>query len=602
MFSRKIKKQLFTRRALILGGIKAGLLGALTARLYYLQIVKESQYKTFSDSNRIRLSLLTPLRGKILDKDGRPLAINRNYYRVLYDPQVKIDLGKVIPLLARLLELSKEETFALWKKIRKHNSRRPLMLYEHLTWRQVSRVEVNMPDLPGMSIDVGRIRYFPMGEQSPHVIGYLGPVSESEIKRNPLLNHPDFKVGISGIEESFDGLLRGKAGVKRMEVNAYGLAVSELSRDESKPGDDLYLTLDKRLQTYTSERLSQTSGSAVVMDVMSGNILAIASTPGFDPNQFTYGLSSEQWRKLVDHHEHPLINKALSNQYPPGSTFKMSVALAALKDEVDPTKTIYCPGYVTLGRRRFHCWKKQGHGHMNMENAIMHSCNAYFYTIAKRIGIDNIQEMAKKLGLGQRFDIGIAEQKSGLVPGKKWKKERFNQSWQAGDTLNVGIGQGDMLVTPLQLAVMVSRISTGRLVVPHLHYTPQAGPVGPVTVDQFLDIDSEHLDIVREGMRRVINVPGGTAYGSRISKWQFQMAGKTGTSQVISKELSDEELAKLTPQERKKLDNHALFVGFAPVHDPRFAVSVVVEHGKSGSKAAAPVGRDLLHKAQTLGI
>ena len=396
----------------MLGGLKAVLLSSLVGRLYYLQVIESKKYKTFSDSNRIRDFLLPPLRGRILDRSGRFLAVNQNYYRILYDPLSARHLDKTLTLLGDLLAFTDERRARMKAAIRAHRSRNTLMLHEHLTWDEVAKVEVNLPNLPGISIDMGQIRYFPMKTLSPHVIGYLGPVSEKEIRQNSLLNHPDFKVGISGLEKSYDHLLRGDAGYRRMEVDAYGKSVEELSRQESKAGNDLYLTLDKRLQDYTSTRLSGNSGSAVVLDIDTGAILTMASTPGFDPNQFTYGITKEYWEELTENDTHPLTNKALSHQYPPGSTFKLVVALAALEAGIiDPDKTIFCPGHVTLGRRRFHCWKEEGHGNMNFIDAIMHSCNSYFFTISGKVGVEKIAAMARLLGLGQTYDIGVSHQK-----------------------------------------------------------------------------------------------------------------------------------------------------------------------------------------------
>lgn len=599
MFNRKAKKLLFTRRAFMLGGIKACLLSALVGRLYYLQIIKEEEYKNSSDNNRIRLSLIPPLRGKILDRDGRHLAVNRNYYRVLLDPLVKSDIEQTITKLSNLLELSEAETVSLVKKAKGYSSHRPLMLYEHLTWKQLASVEVNSPDLPGISINVGQMRYFPMEERSPHIIGYLGAVPEAEIKHNPLLNHPDFKIGISGIEQSFDAMLRGKPGVKQIEVNAFGAPVGELSEEKGIPGEDLYLTIDKRLQLFVNERLDQQSASVVVMDVDNGNVLALASTPGFDPNQFTYGISVNDWKILLEHDQHPLVNKVLSNQYPPGSTFKPIVALAGLAAGVDPQQTVFCPGYLTLGTRRFHCWKKEGHGSVGMQDAIKGSCNVYFYTIAKRIGIQNIEEMAKLLGLGQIHDVGVSEQKEGRVPSKSWKQARFKQSWQLGDTLNTGIGQGYTLVTPLQLAVVASRLASGKRIEPRLTSINLQGERLSTNFES-LGISEEYMAIIREGMRRVVNVQGGSAYASRIIEDQFMMAGKTGTAQVVSRRLEAKDLAAMPEEQRRKVQNHALFVGFAPFHAPRYAISVVVEHGGSAAVAAAPVARDILRQVQLL--
>ena len=390
--------KLFTRRALVLAGFKGSLLAALIARLYYLQIVKSTQYKTFSDSNRIKDFLIPPLRGKILDRNGKLFAGNENYYRILFDPDSSTDHNEIADKLTKIIDLPDSERQLILQRLNEHRSRRAVMLYEHLSWNDVAKIEVNLPDLPGIFIDVGQIRDFPMGEITSHLIGYMGPVSETEIKKNNLLNHPDFKIGRSGIEKVMENTLRGKAGVKRMEVNAHGLIMRELSRENGAPGENLYLTLDKQLQQYASKRLEGLSGSAVVIDIKNGNVLSYVSSPGFDPNQFSYGIKTKYWKELTSNLDRPLINKPISSQYPPGSTFKLVVCMAALKEGVDPKEKIYCPGYYYLGRRKFHCWKEGGHGKMDMKQAIMHSCNTYFYTISKKIGVQSISNMARKFG------------------------------------------------------------------------------------------------------------------------------------------------------------------------------------------------------------
>ncbi len=598
MLNKNKRGKLFTRRVLFLSGLKATLLFSLIGRLYHLQIVKSDEYKTFSDSNRIKLLLVPPLRGKILDRNNEILAENKNYYRILFDPEITSDKQETINKLSDILKLSAATKNKILKKIKGHKSRNSLLLHDHLTWQDVAKIEVNTPDLPGISIDVGQIRHFPLGSISPHLIGYLGPVSEREIKKNPLLNHPDFKIGRSGMEKSFEGILRGKVGVKKMEVDAFGLTVRELNREESQPGKELKLTIHKQLQEFVGKRFGSKSGSAIIIDVTNGETLSFISNPGFDPNQFTYGVSSDYWRSLIENPDKPLINKAISNQYPPGSTFKLIVALAALKDGVDPDKKIYCPGYMDVGKTRFRCWKEGGHGHMSMKQAIMHSCNVYFFNTSKKIGVDKIAEMARKFGLGSKIGLNLSGESTGLVPTTKWKKDKYNVSWQLGDTLNVGIGQGYMLTTPIQLAVMVSRIASGKNVNPKLSFTNSPDIADPNNF-QPLDVNEEHLAFVRDGMRRVINVPGGTAFGSRIRSKDFSMSGKTGTSQVISKK-GLESLEGLTKEELKRTKNHALFVGFGPIKDPKYSVAVVVEHGGGGSAAAAPIARDILYEAYKL--
>lgn len=589
------RSKVFSRRALIIAGAKSGLLATLIGRLYYLQIMKNDEYKTFSDSNRIKLFLIPPLRGNILDRHGAILASNKNYYRALYDPEVvsnNIDL--TIARFADLLELGEEGYYHMLKKVRKHKSRSVLTLYEHLTWQDVVRIEGNSTDLPGISIDVGQIRYFPLGNIAPHVVGYLGPVSEKEIQLNPLLNHPDFKIGRNGVEKAFESILRGKAGVRKMEVNAFGLTVRELSREESVPGKDVTLAIDKQLQEFAGKRLEGNVGSVVVLDTETGEVVSMVSTPGYDPNEVTYGLSSGRWRDLMADTDKPLINKPIANQYPPGSTFKLVVALAALGDGASPDATYYCPGFMQLGNHRFGCWKKEGHGNLNMRQAIKNSCNVYFFNLAKRLGVDKISEMAERMGLGHVLNIGIDGEKPGMIPSKAWKQKKYGEIWQMGDTLNVGIGQGYIVTTPLQLAVMVARVASGRKLMPHL-------PYGKLTEDAFarLDIPEEHLNIVREGMFLVTNEQGGTAYRSRTDIPEFTMAGKTGTSQVIShKGLAS--LTDMTAEEKKRTENHAIFVGFAPFDKPKYAISVLVEHGGAGSAAAAPVGRDVMKEVYRL--
>jgi penicillin-binding protein 2 len=600
---RNKKDKIFNRRIFVLAGLKASLLLSLVARLYYLQIVKTGEYKTFSDSNRIRLFLIPPQRGKILDRNEKVLATNRNYYRVLFDKQTQSDSHKVLRKLSEVIEIGESGYQRLISKLEKSKGVGTVTVYEHLSWSDVSKVAVHTPDLPGISIDVGQIRDFPTGKTSSHVVGYMGPVSETEIKKNPLLNHPDFKIGRDGIERQMEPQLRGVAGVKKMEVNAYGLPVRELSREESKEGKDVSLTLDRQLQEFVGKRLDGKAGCCVVMDVNNGNILSFVSSPGFDPNEFTYGVSSKYWKELITDVKKPLVNKGISNQYPPGSTFKMVVALAALKDGLNPNKKFYCPGHLDLGNTRFHCWKEQGHGHLDMKQAIMHSCNTYFYNVSKSLDIDKIHDMGAKFGFGQQVGLPLTGEKDGLLPSRDWKRKRYNASWQKGDTLNVGIGQGYLLATPLQLAVMASRIASGSYVQPSLIADNIIGPTfdfGNIFSD--IDIPKKHMDLVLEGMMNVVNVPGGTAYGSRIKKEGMSMAGKTGTAQVISKKGLENIKDKITPEELEKTKNHALFVGFGPVEKPKYSVSVVIEHGGGGSKAAAPVARDIMEKAQTLDI
>lgn len=603
MAKKNKQDKMFSRRVFVLVGLKLSLLATLVARLYYLQIVKSSEYKTFSDSNRIKLFLIPPLRGKLLDRNGLLLAGNQNYYRALLDPESSGNKVQTMDFLANVLKLDKDARTSLIEKVKAHKSMRPLTVYEHLTWEQVASVEVNAPDLPGVSIDVGHVREFPTREISSHVLGYMGPVSEQELKQNPLLNHPDFKIGRDGVERALEKSLRGTAGVKKMEVNAHGLVVRELGREKSLPGADVKLTLDRRMQEFIGKRLEGLSGCCVLLSIETGEILGLVSTPGFDPHEFTYGVSRTYWKKLMDDVKKPLINKALSNQYPPGSTFKLVVSLAALKEGVDPTQKIFCPGYMDLGRTRFRCWKEGGHGWMDMPRAIMHSCNTFFYHTSKRLGLEPIENMARYFGLGKETGLMLSAEKPGLVPSEKWKKKKYKDEWHPGDTLNVGIGQGYVLATPVQLALLSARIAGGKMVLPTLVGNDN-GDIGPHLTEGFrpLDIPTAHLDLVRGGMISVVNEPGGTAYGSRIQDPLYSMAGKTGTSQVISKKGLESVEHSMTPEELELTKNHALFVGFGPIAAPKYAISVIIEHGGGGSKAAAPVAKDVMHEVQRLEV
>lgn len=593
--------KLFTRRAMMMAGAKLSVLGALIGRLYYLQVLKSEEYKTLSDSNRIKLFLVPPLRGMILDRLGNPLAVNQNHYRVMIDREETPDFKATLFKLMSLIHLDEEKKLFLIKKALQQKGKGLIQIYDHLTWQDVARIEVHTPDLPSVTVDVGQIRYYPFSQVCSHIIGYVSAATEAEAEKNPLLNHPDFKVGKSGIERTCEELLQGKAGVRRMEVNAHGLIVRELSKEESEAGNSLTITLDVRLQNFAMSKLDMRGASSVVLDIHTGDVLALASTPGFDPNEFPQGISSKYWNELRTDPYLPLINKAITTQYPPGSTFKLMVALAAMQEGIDPATIVSCPGYVVLGNRKFRCWRDGGHGSLNMTQAIMHSCNVYFYTMARRVGVEKFARIARMFGLGEKSGIELPHEKAGVVPDRKWKRNRLKKDWQMGDTLNSGIGQGYTLSTPLQLAVMTARIASGRNVFPHLLSSADASETEfEQNLPPFdsLPIVPSALEVIRSGMNDVVNTPGGTAYGSRIPDEAMPMAGKTGTSQVISKKHASHDYSKASTVWENR--NHGLFVGFAPVENPRFACSVVIEHGGSGSGAAAPVAKEILWEAQKL--
>jgi penicillin-binding protein 2 len=594
----------FSRRAILLGGAQLGLAAALVGRLYYLQVLEAARYKKLSEENRISLRLIPPPRGVIVDRLGNPMAVNKQNYRVIIVAEQTPDLDQTLDSLSQIIEISDYDRKRTMKEVSRKRPFLPVTVRENLTWEEVARVEVNTPDLPGVTIDVGQSREYVIGASAAHVVGYVAAVAESDLGDDPLLEIPGFRVGKNGIEKIYDLALRGKAGTSEVEVNSIGRVIRELSRDEGKPGAEMVLTLDRELQQFAVDRLGQESGAVAVVDIHSGEVMVLASTPGFDPAAFAQGMTEDYWRQLTSDPKGPLTNKAIAGQYAPGSTFKTMVALAALDSGVvTPDHRVFCTGEVVLGDSHFHCWKKGGHGSVDMHEGIMKSCDVYFYDVARRVGIDRIAEMARRFGLGKIVGIDLPGEKTGLIPDSDWKLGVTGVAWQPGETLVAGIGQGYMLATPLQLAVMAARLANGgNAVVPHLsrdlvdrngvrlREKPSFQPIG---------VSAEALKTVIGGMVAVCNDQHGTAYGSRIPDAGFQMAGKTGTSQVrrISRA---ERLAGVKKNEDLPWEerDHALFISFAPIDAPRFACAVIVEHGGGGSKAAAPIARDVLLQTQ----
>ena len=592
----------FSRRVAFLGGGKVLLLSLLAGRMYQLQVIESDKYKTLADENRINLRLLPPPRGTIVDRYGRALAVNQENYRVTLVAEQVNDINTMLDTLSGIISLEDYERHRILREVRRRRGFVPVTVRENLDWRDVSRIEVNAPDLPGLSIEVGQSRQYPFAEDFAHVLGYVSAVSEKEVTGDPLLELPGFKVGKNGVERVFDLNLRGKAGNTQVEVNAVGRVIRELSRQEGQPGVDLRLTIDRDLQKLAADRLKEEkSASAVILDIHNGDVLALSSVPGFDPNEFVTGLSSKTWRRLINDPYAPLTNKAISGLYAPGSTFKMVVALAALEARiVAPDHRVFCRGHTQLGNARFHCWKRHGHGWQDMYDAHQNSCDVYFYDIAKRIGIDRIAAMATRFGLGTKTGIELPSEKGGVIPTRAWKKALIGTAWQQGETLISGIGQGFILTTPLQLAVMTARIANGgKAVLPRLIRAAEVDGKEEEPVFKDLGISKRSLDVVREGMNRVTNVQQGTAYRARISEEGMGMSGKTGTAQVrrISKAERDTWVLKNHERPWRERD-HALFVGYAPSDNPRYAVSVIVEHGGGGSKVAAPIARDLLLATQ----
>jgi penicillin-binding protein 2 len=614
--------KMFTRRAAILGGAQAALVGTLIGRMYYLQVVQADRYRMLAEDNRINLQLLPPPRGRILDRFGQPLALNKQQFRVLVVPEQVSKLSNTLDALAQLIELSEHERERVKKEVGRKRAFVPITIKENLTWDEMSRIQVNAPDLPGIVIDEGLTRFYPHGENAAHLLGYVAAVDEGELTGDPLLQLPGFRIGKDGVEKIYDLQLRGKGGTSQIEVNAYGRAIRELERKEGEPGADVVLTIDERLQSFCGQRLDTESASVVVMDVHTGDLLALVSNPSFDANAFSRGLTTDEWKYLSTNDHKPLINKALSGQYSPGSTFKIAVTLAALEHGViSPDQTIHCSGQYNLGSYVKRCHKV--HGNVNMVRAISVSCDVYFYDVARRLGVDKIAAMARRLGLGQVSGIGLPTEQSGLIPTEAWKKAARGERWAPGDTLNVGIGQGDVLATPIQLATMVSRIANGAVAVrPRLIRPATATAVaqsgagtlaeaGDLSNPAFpsLDIPAQNLAILRQGLFDVVNGPPGatTAAASRLrmkdpEQKEWTMSGKTGTAAVRRLTPAEREVLKRDPEHAPwHLRDHALFVAFAPSHAPRYAIAVVIEHALGGGGSfAAPIARDVLEETLRL--
>ncbi|KQI70611.1 penicillin-binding protein [Loktanella sp. 5RATIMAR09] len=592
-----------SRRALVVGGLQLGVVGALGWRMQSLQVEQADQFRLLAEENRINIRLLPPSRGLIFDRNGIPIAANEQNYRVVMVREDAGDVGEVLAKLTEIVEIDPRDLARAMEEMRRRSPFVPVTIADRLSWEDVAQINLNTPALPGIQAEVGLSRVYPWGADLAHVVGYVGPVSDYDLSRiddpDPLLQIPKFQIGKTGAENRLERTLRGTAGTRRIEVNAAGRIMRELDRKEGDPGKDVQLTLDSRLQSYVQARLDNESAGAVVIDLENGDLRAIASAPAFDPNLFVRGISVADWTALNQDKYRPLAAKAVQGTYPPGSTFKMVTVLAAMEAGfVTPDETVYCPGYTDVFNIRFHCWKRGGHGNINLHESLKQSCDCYYYEIAQRVGIDKMAEMARKLGLGVRHDLPLSAVAEGLAPDKEWKARVRGEEWRIGDTVNASIGQGYVLSSPLQLAVMTARLATGRVVTPRLIRLID-GVEQPSGLGESLGLNENTLRRIRASMEDVCNHRRGTAYGSRIIDEAHKMAGKTGTSQV--RRITPEERAagvvrnEDLPWERR---DHALFVGYAPYDNPRYAVSVVVEHGGGGSAAAAPIARDILLQAQ----
>jgi len=570
----------FTRRSFVLGGVQLSIGALLAGRMTWLSVFENQRYTLLAESNRVNLSLIPPRRGWIVDRKGRPLALNRTVFRVDIIPDRVQDKAATLATLTSILRLTADEQDRIDKEIGRGAGFQPVQVAENLDWERFAALSIRAPDLPGVVPAQGFSRFYPEGPAVGHLLGYVGAASaEAYAKtKDPLYLTPGYKIGKDGIEKVLEPELRGTPGARRSEVTARGKLVRELATRPDVPGETLRLTIDAGLQAYAARRLGNESGAVTVIDTQTGGILCMASMPSYDPNSFSDGIGRAEYAALTQDARLPLVNKALQSLYPPGSTVKPAAALALLAAGVDPRETVFCGGGYRLGNRTFRCLGR--HGPMTMKTAIARSCNTYFYSMGRRIGYDKIAVMARELGLGAEFDLPVPSQRYGTIPDTAWKRRKYDQEWSQSDTLNATIGQGYVSVSPLQLAVMASRIASGLALDPHMMgKRPQPKP---------LSCTQEHLAVVRAGMNDVVNGVG-TAGRSRLPLVGIAMAGKTGTAQVRKIEGSQRGQSGAW-----RYRDHGLFVFFAPVDNPRYAGSVVIEHGLGGARAAAPVASDVL--------
>ena len=578
-------KRKFSRRALLVGGGQMLGFSALAWRLFQLQVLDEGRYSPLADENRTSLQVVLPKRGRIFDRRGIILADNEESFRVTITPALAGDVPSVLQQLRRHISLRPEDLEAIAKRAKKQSRNTPITVASDLTFEHVAQISLLAPYLPGVRTEVAWKRKYRQGAAVGHVVGYVGGVERIGVDDDPLMRMPGMRIGKSGVEAGMEAVLRGQGGTQKIEVDARGRMMRNLEMHDPKPGSDIKITIDTALQRRVLERLQQERrASCVVIELKAGEVVAMASTPGYDPSEIVDGMTDATWHRLTTADDQPMLDRAAAGQYPPGSTFKMVTALAALHTGlVDVYERITCEGRFELADQTYRCWKRAGHGRMSLHQALRESCDVYFFEMSKRLGIDAIADMARSLGLGQVFDCGLVQQKAGLVPDADWKRGRWNAGWLAGETILAGIGQGYVLATPLQLAVMMARVATGKNVIPTLVRKSAAAGFLPLALHE------DKLEAVRRGLVAVVNEEGGTGSNASLGEGQVRVAGKTGTSQV-SRASSDTAQDDLPWGER----DHALFVAYFPADAPRYAVSAIVEHGGGGGATAAPLVRDVI--------
>jgi penicillin-binding protein 2 len=574
----------FSRRMMLLGGAQAAVGTILIGRMGWLSIAQNAKYQLLSESNRVQLIPVPPRRGWIIDRYGKPIAINKASFRVDLIPQQIVNGPQVIAELQHLMNLPPDEVDRITRELSASRGFQPVSVADNIPYEQYAAITVRLPDLPGVAASRGFTRFYPGGSTVGQLVGYVGTASAAEYdkeNKNPLLLIPGVKIGKEGLEKTLESTLRGEPGGQRVEVTARGKLVKELDPKPDRSGGTVQLTIDSDLHQFAARRIGDQSAAVVVIDVANGDILAMPSMPSFDPNNFSDGISGNEWKMLSGDDHLPLVDKALESLYPSGSTIKPSMAMALLNAGVDRTQKVNCTGAFQLGNHTFHCDKR--HGPLDMDGAVVHSCDVYFYTMCLRVGAEKLSPMVRAMGFGEKFDLPFDNQRYGTIPDPEWMMRKYHRKWQGYDTVNMSIGQGMVLINPLQLAVMATRLATGKRVVPRLLRNT---PVVPQTQ---LAVDEDHLNFIRKAMWGVVD--HGTAAAAKLPLDGIQMAGKTGTAQTHN--LSAGERGDYTSA-TWKLRDHSLFMAFVPFDNPRYAAATIVEHGGFGAAVAAPLIRDTL--------
>jgi penicillin-binding protein 2 len=574
----------FSRRMMLLGGAQIAVGGLLIGRMGWLAIAQNEKYQLLSESNRVQLIPVPPRRGWIIDRYGKPIAINKASFRVDLIPQQIVNGPKIIAELQQLMNLLPDDVERITRELAASRGFQPVSVADNIPYEQYAAITVRLPDLPGVAASRGFTRFYPGGSTVGQLVGYVGPASAIEYEKenkNPLLLIPGVKIGKEGLEKTLESTLRGEPGGQRVEVTAHGKLVKELEPKPDRSGGTVQLTIDSDLHQYAARRIGDQSCCVVVLDVTNGDILAMPSMPSFDPNNFSDGISKNEYKMLSGDDHLPLVDKALESLYPSGSTIKPSMAMALLNAGIDRKQKVNCTGAFQLGNHTFHCDKR--HGPLDMDGAVVHSCDVYFYTMCLRVGAEKLSPMVRSMGFGEKFDLPFDNQRYGTIPDPEWIMRKYHRRWQGYDTVNMSIGQGMVLINPIQLATMASRLATGKRVVPRLLKNK---PIVPQTQ---LAVDQDHLEFIRTAMAGVVD--HGTAAAAKFPIPGIQMAGKTGTAQTHN--LSASERGNYTAA-NWKLRDHSLFMAFLPFDNPKYAAGAIVEHGGFGASVAAPLVRDTL--------